>query len=314
MGRKLWLLILMIAITGGVSSVQAQVREDIGTQILIPSSAKTASFTSLLVVLNLDTGPNNVTITAHNTSGVVIGQKNENIPEGGLFRSTDILGDLGAPAGSSGPITIQSTNGKVLSASSEVSTTFQVVQGGNPVTTGAAGFFPGVNIATAWALGFIPEVVQAGNLPGTVTHRTNVGLNAVAGTANVTVSLRDSSGALQGSPMTVTVPANGMMQLNGIVTTLLGGTPQGVADYSGYLRISSDKNIIAWASKITNVSNDSSFEIGVGAGPNTPISAFMPESSDPRNEWLFVALALIAPFFLLVFQRRRNLKLDWITA
>jgi len=314
MGRKLWLLTLMMIMTTFLSSVQAQVRQDIGTKILIPSSAKTGSFTSLLVVLNLDAGTNNVTITAHNTSGVVIGQKNENIPEGGLFRSTDILGELGAPSGSSGPITIESTNGKFLSASSEVSTTFQVVQGGNTATTGAAGFFPGVNIATAWPLGFIPEVVQAGNQPATVTHRTNVGLNAVAGTASVTISLRDHSGALQGSPTTVNIPANGMMQLNGIVTTLLGGTPQGVADYSGYLRISSDKPIIAWASKITNVSNDSSFEIGVAAGPTTPVSAFMPESSDPRNEWLFVALALIAPLFLLVFQRKRNLKLDWITA
>ncbi len=314
MGMKFRLLVLTVTMAAFLSSAHAQVRQDIGTKVLIPSSARTASFTSLLVVLNLDQGNNSVMITARNNSGAIIGQKAEAIPEGGRFRSADILGDLGAGLGSSGPITVESTNGKILSAISEVSTTFQVVQGGNTVTTGAAGFFPGVNVAAAWTLGFMPEVVQAGNLPGTITHRTNLGINAVSGAASVTISLRDDSGALQGSPTTITVPANGMMQLNGIVSTLLGGTPQGVADYSGYLRISSDKPIIAWASKITNVSNDSSFEIGVAAGPTTPISAFIPESSDPRNELIFIALALIAPLFLLLFQRRKKRQLDWITA
>jgi len=315
MGIKIRLLVLIVMMAACLSSVHAQVRQDIGTKILIPSSARTASFTSLLVVLNLDSETNLVTITARNNSGTVIGQKNENIPVGGRFRSADILGELGAGIGSSGPIVVESTNGKILSAISEVSTTFQVVQGGNNVTTGAAGFFPGVNVATAWKLGFMPEVVQAGNLPGTIKHRTNVGVNAAGGVAaNVTITLRDDSGALQGSSTSVAVPANGMMQLNGIVSTLLGGTPQGVSDYTGYLRISSDQPIIAWASKITNGSNDSSFEIGVAAGPTTPVSAFIPESSDPRNELLFIALALIAPALLLLFQRRKRGELGWMPA
>jgi hypothetical protein len=100
-----------------------------------------------------------------------------------------------------------------------------------------------------------------------------------------------------------------MMQLNGIVSTLLGGG-QG----TGYLRISSDQPIIAWASKITNVSNDSSFEIGVAAGPTTPVSAFIPESSDPRNELIFIVLALIAPLLLLLVQRKKNRELGWMPA
>jgi hypothetical protein len=313
MGLKVRLLILIATMAALVSSVGAQVRQDIGTKLLIPSSARTANFTSLLVVLNLDNEQNQVTITARDNSGNVIGQKMENIPVGGRFRNTDILQEVGAGLGSSGPITVESTNGKLLSAISEVSTTFQIA--GNSATTGAAGCFPGVNVATAWKLGFIPEVVQAGNVAGGVTHRTNLGLNAAAGVAaNVTITLRDDSGALQGSSMSVTVPANGMMQLNGIVSTLLGGTPQGVADYSGYLRISSDQPIIAWASKITNVSNDASFEIGVAAGPTTPVSAFIPESSDLRNELIFVALALIAPLLLLVLPRKKNHQLGWITA
>lgn len=302
------LLSLIITTVLFISSVFAQVRQDIGTKILIPSSARTASFTSLLVVLNLDSDQNQVTITARNNGGGVIGQKNENIPVGGLFRSADILGELGAGIGSSGPITVESTNGKMLSAISEVSTTFQV----NGVTTGAAGFFPGINVDTAWKLGFMPEVLQGSdpNNPTAVTYRTNLGLNAAAGAAaSVTISLRDSTGAQQGSPMNVTVPANGMMQLNGIVSTLLGG-----AQGAGYLRISSDQPIIAWASKITNVSNDSSFEIGIAAGPTTPVSAFIPESSDPRNELIFIGLALIAPLLLLLLQRKKNRELGWVGA
>jgi hypothetical protein len=303
------LLILIITMASFLSSVFAQVRQDIGTKLLIPSSARTASFTSLLVVVNLDSDQNQITITARSNGGGIIGQKNENIPVGGRFRSADILGELGAGIGSSGPITVESTNGKILSAISEVSTTFQI----NGVTTGAAGFFPGINVATGtWKLGFMPEVLQGSDPdnPTSVTYRTNLGLNAAAGAAaSVTITLRDNTGAQQGSPMTVAVPANGMMQLNGIVSTLLGGG-QG----AGYLRISSDQPIIAWASKITNVSNDSSFEIGVAAGPTTPVSAFIPESSDPRNELIFIVLALIAPLLLLLVQRKKNRELGWATA
>jgi hypothetical protein len=305
---KIRLLTVIVTMTACLSSLYAQVRQDIGTKLLIPSSAKTASFTSLLVVLNLDSEPNLVTITARNNNGTIIGQKNENIAVGGRFRSADILGELGAGIGSSGPITVESTNGKMLSAISEVSTTFQV----NGVTTGAAGFFPGINVATTWKLGFMPEVLQGSDPdnPTPVTYRTNLGLNAAAGAAaSVTVSLRDSTGAQQGSPMSVTVPANGMMQLNGIVSTLLGG-----AQGAGYLRISSDQPIIAWASKITNVSNDSSFEIGVAAGPTTPVSAFIPESSDPRNELIFITLALLAPILLLAFQRKKSRDISWMPA
>ena len=73
------LLILIITIASFLSSVFAQVRQDIGTKILIPSSARTASFTSLLVVVNLDSDQNQITITARNNGGTTLGQKNENI-------------------------------------------------------------------------------------------------------------------------------------------------------------------------------------------------------------------------------------------
>jgi hypothetical protein len=286
--RLLFLNAVMVVL---VSNVFAQVRQDIGTKLLVPSSARTATFTSLLAVVNLDNETNLVTITARDSNGSIIGQKNENIPVGGRFRNENILSELGAGSGSFGPITVESTNGKVLTAASEV------------YTAGAAGFFPGISNDTTWKLGFIPEAVED------ATHRTNLGINAAAGVAaNVTITLHDDSGAQKGNSTSVTVPANGMMQLNRIVSTLLGG--QG----SGYLKISSNQPVIAWASKITNSTNDASFEIGVAAGPTTPISSFIPEGSDLRNELLFVALALIAPALSLLFQRRKKSQPGWATA
>ena len=57
-----------------VSISQAQaIRQDAGTKILIPSSSRTATFTSLLAVINLDSQSNDVTITARQSDGTRLG-------------------------------------------------------------------------------------------------------------------------------------------------------------------------------------------------------------------------------------------------
>ena len=70
----------------------------------------------------------------------------------GRFRSTDILGEMGGALGEFGPITVESTNNRILSAVSEVTSSL-----------GPGGFFPGVNVATAWQTGFMSEVIDTGN-------------------------------------------------------------------------------------------------------------------------------------------------------
>jgi hypothetical protein len=251
---KLCFLMLTVTLIAGVSESFAQdERLDVGTKLLIPSSARTDRFTSLLVVLNLDDETNEVTITARRTDGSTIGTPlNITIPQGGRYRNTDILGAMGAALGEFGPITVESTNDQVLSAVSEVSS-----------AQGLAGFFPGINVDTAWELGFIAEVVDTGDRGTPGTHRTNLGVNTVGDSGtNVIITFHDNNGALLGST-SVFVPGNGMAQLNNVIRAALGSAA--VTGREGYLRLASDEPIIAWASKIENGFDDPGFQIGIGA-------------------------------------------------
>jgi hypothetical protein len=108
-------------LTGPVSLQTSEAGSGVGTQLLIPSSAHTSSFTSLLVILNLGSQTNHVRITAKRPDGSTVGIINTSIPVGGSLRNLDVLGQMGAALGEFGPITVESTNGVSLSAVSEVS-------------------------------------------------------------------------------------------------------------------------------------------------------------------------------------------------
>jgi hypothetical protein len=247
---KLSLLMLTITLIVCVPESPAQVRMDAGTKLLIPSSARTDRFTSLLVVLNVDDDTNEVTITARRTDGSTIGSLNVTLPVGGRYRNTDILGAMGAALGEFGPITVESTNDKNLSAVSEVTS-----------AQGPAGFFPGINVDTAWEKGFIAEAVDTGDRGTAGTYRTNLGLNRVGDNdANVTITLHDNNGTQLGST-TVRVQGNGLTQLNDVIRGVLGSSV--ATGREAYLRLSSDATIIAWASKIENGLDAPAFQIGV---------------------------------------------------
>ncbi len=159
---------------------------------------------------------------------------------------------------------------------------------------GPGGFFPGVNVATAWQTGFMSEVIDTGNTGTPGTFRTNVGFNTVGGTAaNVTVSFHNNDGTQVGVPLAFGVPANGMTQRNSIVRDLLdsGGA---VTGQNGYLKITSNQPLIAWASKIDNVTNDPSIQIGIGAA-STVVSQIETGTQVVQNNLLFVALGLLGP-------------------
>jgi len=253
--RKMMLCLLMLTLTLIVcvpESPAQNERLDVGTKLLIPSSARTDRFTSLLVVLNLDNDTNEVRITARRTDGSTIGTPlGITLPEGGRYRNTDILGAMGAAMGEFGPITVESTNDKKLSAVSEVSS-----------AQGPAGFFPGINVNTAWERGFIAEVVDTGDRGTAGTHRTNLGVNRVGDNdADVTITLHDNTGTQLGST-TVRVQGNGLIQLNDVIRAVLGSSV--ATGREGYLRLSSDAVIIAWASKIENGLDAPAFQIGIG--------------------------------------------------
>jgi hypothetical protein len=216
------------------------------------------------------------------------------IPVSGRFRSPDILGEMGAALGEFGPITVESTDGRVLSAVSEVTS-----------SQGPGGFFPGVNVATAWQTGFMSEVIDTGNGGTAGTSRTNVGFNTVSGTgANVTVALFNNDGTQVGVPLAFGVPGNGMTQRNSILRDLLnsGGA---VTGQNGYLRITSNQPLIAWASKIDNGTNDPSFQIGIGAA-STVISQIETGTQVVQNNLLFVALGMLGPIAVCLTPSQRR--------
>jgi hypothetical protein len=64
------------------------------------------------------------------------------------------------------------------------------------------------------------------------------------------------SGELLATSQVTTVPANGMVQLNNILSHPVFGPDRAIS--TAYLKISSDQAIHAWASKINNGTNDPS--------------------------------------------------------
>ena len=209
--RALLFLFLFLGLVGNTSTVMGQSgtatphptaelsgssarNMAVGTLLVIPSAVYSDEFVSSLVVLNMDTEPNNVLIFATG-SGESIGSLTITLGVGQRFRSTNILQQLGAPPGSSGVILLRSTNNRLLSALSEVSS-----------SRGAAGFLPAVNVEAAWTQGFLLEAVDSGppGMPG--TYRTNLGLINASDFGNptdVTMTLFNSFGQQVGNPLVI---------------------------------------------------------------------------------------------------------------
>ena len=149
------------------------------------------------------------------------------------------------------------------------------------------------------------EVNDTGNqgTPGTV--RTNIGLNTVDGSvAHVSVQMLNNAGSPVGVTINTTVAGNGLTQLNSVIRDLLqsGG---GVTGINGYLKIVSDRPILAWASKVENGTNDPSFQIAVGAA-STVVSPTQVDVIDFRNNFLFLFFAFVGTALLLWQQEERQ--------
>jgi hypothetical protein len=219
-----------------------------GTKLLIPSVSNTDRFKSSLVMVNREDEPNEIAITAFGVSGEIIATLSETLPARGFYRSSDILGQMGQPIGSFGPLILESVNRKLLSAISEVRS-----------REGTAGFFPAMSPADATLQRVVAEVVDSGDPGNPGTFRTNLGLNNLSPvTARVTLQLIAESGSLLGSQM-VNVPSSGMAQINNVVRRILGMSS--ASGIKAYLKLTSDQPIHGWASKIDNQTDDPSIVI-----------------------------------------------------
>ena len=109
----------------------------------------------------------------------------------------------------------------------------------------------------------IPEAIDSGVRGDSGTFRTNLGVNNLStALANVRVSLIDAAGVTLGT-YDLTVNPLGMTQVDGIARRILGAN----STTSGYLKLTSDQPIHAWASKIDNGTDDPSFETAIGQSP-----------------------------------------------
>jgi hypothetical protein len=94
-------------------------------------------------------------------------------------------------------------------------------------------------------------------------------LNNLSGTvANVQIALFDKDGNTRASTTSpIQVAPQGMVQINGILRFLINGSSNSdLTNQQGYLRITSDQPIKAFATQIHNTSQDPSIENSLSAG------------------------------------------------
>ena len=218
------------------------------TKLLIPSSANIGKFTSSLVLMNIGLSTAQVTMKSYGTSGQVLGQTSQplSIPPNGILSFENVLDTLGVKD-NYGPIEITSINNVPIIVSSRVSN-----------TSGAGGFFEGLDYVNASTLQYIPYVLD------TNATRTNLGINNATGSsATVTIRLFDQHGGLVATKP-VSVAPSGLTQINNIVRFMVNATD--VTNREGYLQLDSDQQVFGWASQIDNTSDDPGFAVSKGTG------------------------------------------------
>ncbi|MFN8008728.1 MAG: IPT/TIG domain-containing protein [Terriglobia bacterium] len=225
------------------------------SQLILLSSANTGPFQSNLSIVNLSPYSTNVTITSLNReNGQPQGTPLRNLPLGsnGHLAFDNILESLSL-ADSFGPIEIHSDNGAALTAVSQVS----------GLNKGTSGFFPSISRDSGTLSEIIPFVID------TDTFRTNLGLNNLGTeTAAVQISLLGGDGKLMGSTSTaIQVGPLGLVQINNIIRYVMtGSSSSGVTQKQGYLKITSNQPMKAFATQIDNLTNDPSIEVSVSHG------------------------------------------------
>ena len=226
-----------------------------GTRLILQSAANTGPFRSTLVILNQSSNQALVDMTAlSRDTGQPVGNplRNVSIAGNGFISFNNLLQALSVPD-SYGPVEIHSTNGAPLAAVSRVS-------GFNARTSG---FFTAQDEDSGSVSEIIPFVIDSD------TFRTNLGLNNLSNqVANIQISLIDKDGNLKASTTSpIPVAPLGMVQINGILRFLINGSSgSDLTNQQGYLQITSNHPIKAFATQIYNGSQDPSIENSLSAG------------------------------------------------
>ncbi len=225
------------------------------SHLILQSAANTGPFRSDLTLTNLSDIDARVTLTAiDRATGRAFGSplQNLSIPANGFVRFENVLAALGAND-SYGPVDIRSTNGALLAAVSNVS----------GLNANTSGFFIAQDADQGTQAEFIPFVVD------TTDFRTNLGINNLGPSpASVDLAFIDFTGKVRASTTTpVQVISRGLVQINNVLRFLLNGSGNsGVTQQWGYLKITSNQPIKAYATQIDNTTNDPSIEVSKSAG------------------------------------------------
>jgi len=174
------------------------------------------------------------------------------LPANGFISYSNILASLNTND-YFGPVEIRSTNGASLAAVSRVS----------GLNAGTSGFFPALPSDSGQLVEIIPFAID------TNAFRTNLGINNLGTTnASVNVSLFGANGTILASTTSpLSVSPQGLVQVNNILRYLLAGSSIApVTNQQGYLKLTSNSPIKAFATQIDNLTNDPSIENSVSSG------------------------------------------------
>ncbi len=216
-----------------------------GVKLLIPSAVGSDTFKSSLLVVNRESQSTRIALTLRDPAGTLMGTLNRTLDSHGFWRTDDIITDLNLPSGSYGPLLIESLDGRLLSAISEVKS-----------RTGTGGLFAAMNLGAATLNCLAVEILDNGNPGIASTFRTNLGINNPQSLdAHVLLELADETGNHLSS-QTLTVSAGGLVQINQVLKSFPNFQTEPLKRY--YLSLKSDQAIFGWVSKIENATNDPS--------------------------------------------------------
>jgi IPT/TIG domain len=214
------------------------------SRVLLPSSVASNRFQTSLIVVNTSERAGQVAIRARDGQGslqVVIGR--QPIEAKGYIFFENFYEAVGL-SNVFGPIELEGLGGIQIQAIERIY---------SPERT--SGYFEGIDLAEAATTVVLPFSID------TEEFRTNLGVNNLgAAAASVKVSLIGKEGQMLGTPAEITVPPQGMTQINNINQVLL--RRQEVTNEEGTLRLESDQPILAWSSQIDNQTQDPSLVVG----------------------------------------------------
>ena len=220
-------------------SLQRAISEG-ASRILVPSSAFTERFSTALVISNLANRDARLKIVARDRFGVAqLTLSDVDIAGQGFLYFEDFYRSHGLDQ-AAGPIEIEAAGDARLGALARIYSRQRT-----------GGFFPGVPVSSAARIVVIPHVLD------TLAFRTNLGINNPGSSgATVQIALVGMDGLTLGT-FSDSVPAGTLVQWDNIQRLLLRSPTR--TESEGWLRIESDREIVAWASQIDNSSQDPDF-------------------------------------------------------